>query len=142
MPIADNKKVIGRFVEEVMNQGRLERINDLVTSDFVELDPFPGQQPGREGLKAVVALFRAAFPDIHWVIEEMIAEEDRVASRFTWSGTHRGEFMGVPPTGHSVVVKGMVIDRLAGGKMVESRILLDAMALMRQLGAIPSPPAR
>ena len=88
MAAAENKAVITKFVEDVVNQGSLERMNDLVAVDFVELDPLPGQQQGREGLKQVIGAFRAAFPDIHWVIEEMVGEGDKVFSRFTWHGTH------------------------------------------------------
>ena len=83
-------------------------------------------------------MMRAAFPDIHWVVEEMVAEGETVASRFTWSGTHRGEFLGVPATGRRVVVKGMVIDELAGGKMSKSRILMDSLGMMQQLGVMGS----
>ena len=133
----DNKAVVSRFVEEVINQGRMDRADDLVVDDFVELDPLPGQRQGREGLKEVVGMMRAAFPDIHWVVEEMVAEGETVASRFTWSGTHRGEFLGVPATGRSVKVKGVVMDQLAGGKMSYSRILMDSLGMMQQLGVMP-----
>ena len=133
----DNKAVVSRFVEEVINQNRMDRADDLVVEDFVELDPLPSQRQGREGLKEVVGMMRAAFPDIHWVVEEMVAEGETVASQFTWSGTHRGEFVGVPATGRRVVVKGMVIDELAGGKMSKSRILMDSLGMMQQLGVIP-----
>jgi steroid delta-isomerase-like uncharacterized protein len=136
MAAAENKAVITSFVEEVINQGRFERVNDLVALNFVELEPLPGQQQGREGLKQVIA-FRTAFPDIHWVIEEMLGEGDKVFSRFTWHGTHRGEFFGVPATGKQITVKGMVVDRVVAGKMEESRILMDGLSMMRQLGVIP-----
>ena len=132
-----NKEVIRKFLEEVINQNRLDRADDLVVEDFVELDPLPGQRQGREGLKEVLRMMRAAFPDIHWMVEEMVAEGDTVASRFTWTGTHRGEFLGVPATGRSVVVKGMVLDQLVGGKMSKSRILMDSLGMMQQLGAVP-----
>ncbi len=138
---ATNKEVIRAFVEDVINKGNLERANDLVHENFVELDPFPGQGPGREGLKAVVQQMRTAFPDMHWTISEEIAEGDKVVSRFTWTGTHRGPFLGIPPTGKSVEVKGVVIDRLQAGKMADSRILMDMLGLMQQLGVIPAPPA-
>ena len=82
MANAENKVVVTNFVEEVINQGHLERADELVAVDFVELDPLPGQQQGREGLKQVISAFRAAFPDIHWVIEEMIGEGEKVFSRF------------------------------------------------------------
>jgi steroid delta-isomerase-like uncharacterized protein len=106
--------------------------------DFVELDPLPGQRQGREGLKDVLGGMRAAFPDLHWVAEEMVAEGDTVVTRFTWTGTHRDAFLGVPATGRSVVVKGVVIDQLAGGKMSRSRILMDSLGMMQQLGVSPS----
>ena len=134
---AENKAVISGFVEEVINQGQLERADDLVAVDFVELDPLPGQRQGREGLKQVIGAFRTAFPDIHWVIEEMVGEGEKVFSRFTWRGTHRGEFFGVPATGKQIKVKGMVVDRVVAGKMAEGRILMDVLSMMRQLGVIP-----
>jgi steroid delta-isomerase-like uncharacterized protein len=135
--VAENKKVLAAFVEDVINQGRLQRADDLVALDFVELDPLPGQQQGREGLKGVIGGMRAAFPDIHWVIDEMVAEGDKVVSRFTWTGTHRATFLGIPSTGRKVTVKGVVIDRLADGKMADSRILMDTLGMMQQLGVIP-----
>jgi steroid delta-isomerase-like uncharacterized protein len=137
MAMDENKKVLEAFVEDVINQGRLERADDLVGPDFVELDPFPGQQQGREGLKDVIGGLRAAFPDIHWVVEEVVAEGDKVVSRFTWTGTHRATFLGIPSTDKKVTVKGVVIDRLADGKMADSRILMDTLGMMHQLGVIP-----
>jgi steroid delta-isomerase-like uncharacterized protein len=138
---AANKEVIETFIEEVLNQKRLERANDLVKEDFVELDPLPGQEQGREGLKAILQVLWAAFPDMHWVVKETVAEGEKVVTRFVWTGTHRGVFLGVPATGKSVEVKGVVMDRLADGKMADSRILMDTMGLMQQLGVVPAPPA-
>ena len=132
-----NRVVVQRFLEEVINQGRLEQANEIVAEDFVELDPLPGQRQGREGLKEVIGMLRAAFPDMHWVVDEMIAEGEKVVTRFTWTGTQQGTFMGIPATGRSVVVKGVVIDRIVGGMMTDSRILMDTMGMMQQLGAIP-----
>jgi steroid delta-isomerase-like uncharacterized protein len=136
MAAEENKLVISSFVEEVINQGRLERADDLVSVDFVEVDPLPGQHQGREGLKEVISAFRTAFPDIHWVIEEMVGEGEKVFSRFTWHGTHRNQFFGIPATGKEITVKGMVVDRVVAGKMVESQILMDGLSMMRQLGVI------
>jgi steroid delta-isomerase-like uncharacterized protein len=133
-----NKEVIRKFLEEVINQNRMDRANDLVLEDFVELDPLPGQRQGREGLKEVLGMMRAGFPDMNWVVEEVVAEGDTVVTRFTWTGTHRGAFLGVPATGRSVSVKGVVIDHLAGGKMSKSRILMDSLGMMQQLGVVPS----
>jgi len=134
-----NIATLERFVEEVINQGRYEAADELVEENFVELDPLPGQQQGREGLKGVIRMLRNAFPDIHWVVEETIAAGDKVVSRFKWTGTHGGDFLGIPATGRRVTVPGVVIDRLKDGKMADSRILMDTMAMMQQLGALPGP---
>ena len=134
----ENKAVIAAFLDEVINQGRLERADDLVALDFVEHDPLPGQQQGRQGLKDVIGGLRAAFPDMHWVVDEMIAEDDKVVTRFSWTGTQRGAFLGIAATGRSVTVKGVVIDQLAAGRMAKSRILMDTLSLMQQLGVIPT----
>jgi steroid delta-isomerase-like uncharacterized protein len=136
-----NKALIQTFIDEVLNQQRLDRADDLVKENFVELDPLPGQQQGREGLKAILRVLWSAFPDMHWVVQEMVAEGDKVVTRFIWTGTHRGVFLGIPATVRTVEVKGVVIDRLENGKMAESRILMDTMGLMQQLGVIPAPPA-
>jgi len=136
MSEAENIRTVGRFVEEVINQGRLEAADELVEENFVELDPLPGQSQGRQGLKDVIAMMRAGFPDLHWVIDETVAADDKVVSRFTWTGTQRGDFLGIPATGKAVTVHGVVIDRLSGGKMADSRILMDTFSLMQQLGVI------
>jgi steroid delta-isomerase-like uncharacterized protein len=135
----ENIRTLDRFVEEVINQGRLDAADELVEEEFVELDPLPGQRQGRQGLKDVIGMLRAAFPDIHWVVDETVAADDKVVSRFTWTGTHRGLFMGIPATNNRVTVHGVVIDRLNAGKMADSRILMDTFSLMQQLGVIPAP---
>lgn len=108
---------------------------------MVERVPMPGQGPGLNGLKDVLRGMRAAFPDMHWTIEEQITEGDKVVTRFEWSGTHRAEFFGVPATGRPVKVWGIVIDRIDGGKIKDTRILMDALGLMMQLRAFPPPQA-
>ena len=135
--MADNKTVIRRFIEEILNEGRFEQLEELVLEDFVELDPLPGQAQGREGLREVVRQMRGAFPDMHWVVEEMVGEADKVCTRFTWTGTQHGPFLGLPVTGRCVTVRGVVIDRLSAGKMADSRILMDTLGMMEQLGVRP-----
>jgi predicted ester cyclase len=76
---------------------------------------------------------------MRWVVDEMVAEDDKVVSRFHWTGTHKGNFLGIPATSRSVTVNGVVIDRLESGKMADSRILMDTLGLMQQLGVIPPP---
>jgi len=137
----DNSAIVRDFVEETINQGRIDSAERFVWDDVVEQVPFPGQGPGVEGLKDVLRGMRAGFPDIHFAIEEQIAEGDKVLSRFEWTGTHRGEFLGVPATGRPVKVWGMVIDRLVDGRIKETRIIMDTLGLMMQLGAIPPPPS-
>jgi steroid delta-isomerase-like uncharacterized protein len=136
---ADNTTIVQRFVDEVINQGRYEVCDEIVAEDFIELDPLPGQHQGREGLKEVIAMMRSAFPDIHWVNHEAIASGEKVVTRFTWTGTHRGPFLGLAATGRPVTVKGVVIDHLVDGRLTDSRILMDTFGLMVQLGAIPPP---
>jgi steroid delta-isomerase-like uncharacterized protein len=140
LPETENIATLERFVEEVINQGRFEAADDLVQEDFVELDPLPGQRQGREGLTEVIAMMRSAFPDIHWVVDETIASGEKVVSRFHWSGTHQGNFLGIPATSRKITVTGVVIDRLHAAKMADSRILMNTFALMQQLGVIPGPP--
>ena len=139
MTIEENKQFMMRFVEETINKKNLDIIDELVAEDFVEHVPFPGQGPGREGLRDVINIILSAFPDIHWTLDEQIAEGDKVVSRFTWTGTHQGEFLGIPPTGKPVKFWGVVIDVVRDGKFSESRIIMDTVALLQQLGAMPSP---
>lgn len=139
MSESQNIAILQRFIEEVINQGHLEAADEIVHEDFVELDPLPGQSQGREGLKQVIARIRTAFPDIHWTIDEVVASGDKVVSRFTWTGTHKDSFLDIPATNRSVTVHGVVIDRLSKGKMADSRILMDTMGLMQQLGVVGAP---
>ena len=135
----NNKNIVRNFIEEVLNQGKIDRAGKYFWEDMVEQVPLPGQGPGLEGLKEVLRGLRAAFPDMHWSVEEQIAEGDKVLSRFEWTGTHRAGFFGVPATGRSVRVWGMVIDRLHQGKVKDTRIIMDTLGLMAQLGVVPPP---
>ena len=135
-------EVMARFGREVLNDKNLAAIDEIAAEDFRELDPLPGQAPTREGLKSFLAdVSFPAFPDQRWVTEEQIADGDKVVSRFTWYGTHQGTFMGIPATGRHVAVKGVVIDRVVDGKWRDSRILMDNLSLLQQLGAVPPPPS-
>jgi steroid delta-isomerase-like uncharacterized protein len=137
----NNREIVRRFVEEVLNQGNIAATDRFFREDMVEQVPFPGQGPGLEGLKNVLRAMRAGFPDLHWSVDEQIAEGEKVLTRFEWTGTHRGEFLGVPATGRPVKVWGTVIDRFQGDKIKETRLIMDTLGLMMQLGAIPSPGA-
>lgn len=134
MSTEENKQLVRDFVEIVINNRNLDAAGDYVAEDMVELVPFPGQGPGLAGLKDVLTGLFAAFPDMHWTIEEQIAEEANVLTRFTWTGTHEGAFFGVAASGRKVSVWGMVIDSLEQGKIKRTRILMDAFGLMQQIG--------
>jgi len=137
MSVEENKALVRRFVDEILNQGNMARAPELVAQDYIELDPFPGQQPGRVGLIETIALVRTAFPDLHWTIEELVAEGQKVAGYGIWRGTHQGMFLGIPPTGRQVAVASMVFDYCADGKLKESRLLMNLISLMQQLGVVP-----
>lgn len=137
----DNRSIVRRFIEETINQGQIDSAAQFVWEDVVEQVPLPGQGPGLEGLKDILRSMRAGFPDLHFSVEEQIAEGDKVLTRFEWKGTHRGEFLGVPATGRSVRVWGMVIDRLEAGRIKDTRIIMDSLGLMMQLGVFPQPGA-
>jgi steroid delta-isomerase-like uncharacterized protein len=132
-----NKEIVRRFIDETLNKGNVDAAAEFVWDDVIEHVPFPGQGPGIEGLKDVLRGMRAAFPDLHWAVQEQVAEGDQVVTRFEWTGTHRDSFLGIPATGQPVRVWGMVIDRLEGGRIRETRILMDALGLMAQLSALP-----
>ncbi|MCW3097567.1 MAG: hypothetical protein JWL77_3185 [Chthonomonadaceae bacterium] len=138
MTTEENKRVIQRFIDEALNRKNLDSLETLVAEDFVEQVPFPGQGPGREGLRDTLRAFIVAFPDMHWAIEEQIAEGENVVTRFTMSGTHQGAFLGMLPTGKAVKVWGIVMDVVREGRMAESRILMDTIGLMQQLSESPS----
>jgi predicted ester cyclase len=101
--------------------------------------PLPGQGPGRAGLKYAIGMLLRAFPDMKWTTDEQIAEGDKVVSRFSWTGTHQGEFLGIPPTQRKVTVWGVVIDVIRDCRFAESRLIMDTMSLMQQLGVVQSP---
>jgi|SRR6185437_3893699 len=133
----NNASIVRGFVEEVLNDGKIEAAGKYFWEDMVEQVPLPGQGPGLAGLQDVLRGMRAAFGDMQWSIEEQISDGDRVLTRFEWTGTHRGEFLGVAATGRPVKVWGMVIDRLVDEKIKDTRILMDTLGLMMQLGVFP-----
>ena len=135
----ENKALLRRFIEEVANKGNLAVIDEIISADVVDHNPQPGQPSGREGVKQNFNMFRTAFPDLHITIDDMVAEGDKVAARMTMRGTHRGELMGIPPTGKQVVFSSIEIDRFSGGQCVDHWEQADIMGLMQQLGVAPGP---
>ncbi|QDU88821.1 SnoaL-like polyketide cyclase [Pirellulimonas nuda] len=135
--IEQNKARVREFIDRVLSSGEVSATGDFFHADMVEEVPLPGQGPGLAGLEATLTALRTAFPDMRWRVEEQIAEGDRVLTRFVWDGTHRGDFFGMPATNRAVSVWGMVVDRFEGSKIQSTRILMDTMSLMQQLGAAP-----
>jgi steroid delta-isomerase-like uncharacterized protein len=133
-----HKALVQQFVEEFWNRGDSAAADELMTRDAVIHEPVTGTP---EDLKAVATMIRSAFPDWKSTVEEMLVDGDRVVERWTGRGTHRGEFQGIPPTGKSVAVPGVVFYRIADGKIAEFRGQFDRMSLMQQLGVILSPNA-
>lgn len=136
MSLEENKTFMNSFIEEVINQQNLAAVDQLVAEDFIEQLPFPGQGPGREGLKFALNSMFIGFPDMNWTVDEQIAEGDTVVTRFTWTGTHHGEFMGIPATHKRVEVWGVVIDVIKNNLFSESRIIMDTVGLLKQVGVM------
>jgi steroid delta-isomerase-like uncharacterized protein len=140
MSAEDNKVLVRRWFEELFNEAKLDLADEIVTPDHVSYDTStPEHLPGPEGERQLVTLVRGAFPDGRITIEDLVAEGDRVAVRWTFRGTHRGGFMGVSPTGKEVEMGAMDLFRVAGGKIAETWSNVDMMSMMRQLGAIRTP---
>jgi steroid delta-isomerase-like uncharacterized protein len=134
-----NKQLVEAFIQELFTEGDLDAVDRYLSPALVNHDPpFPGAPEGREGMRAAAAAFRAALPDWHSEVEALVAEEDLVVERFTASGTHRGELMGVQPTGQTLTLRGIQMFRIEQGTIVERWGRLDELGLLRQLGLAPS----
>ena len=136
---AENKAQFRRAYEELLNGGNLEVAEDLVAPEFLNHEASPGRDRGPESMRGLATMLRTAFPDLHFTIEELVAEGDTVAGRLTMSGTHRGPLMGMPPTGRSVRQDHMHFVRFQNGKAIEHWGVRDEMGMMQQLGVIPGP---
>ena len=138
MSVEENKRIAHR-IYEIINSGNVAEVDQVIARDIVDHEEMPGLEgSGVERFKQFLSIFRAAFPDLRMSAEDVIAEGDRAAVRYTMTGTHRGEFMGMAPTGKQITVAGIEIIRVAGGKAVEHWGVTDQMAMLQQLGAIPA----
>jgi len=139
MSTEDNKALDRRGFEEVWNKGNLAVIDELNAANVVTHNPPSPPMQGTEAFKQFVQMYRSAFPDTQMTIEDQIAEGDKVVTRWTARGTHKGELMGIPPTGKQVTVTGISVSRWANGKTVESWSNFDTLGMLQQLGAVPTP---
>ena len=138
MSLEKNKELVRRIYDELWNERKLEVAEELIAQDALNYDTGLLPQPfGPEEMKGTVRMVTAGFPDNRHEVEEMIAEGDKVVVRCTLTGTHEGEFMGIPPTGRSIEVSEIHVYRLEDGKAVEHRVGRDDLGAMRQLGVIP-----
>ncbi len=139
MSTKENKELVRRFYDEVFNKKNLMAIDEFLDPHIIEHALPPGLPGGNAGSRQFIGMYLAAFPDLHLTAEDLIAEGDKVAARLTLRGTHKGELMGVPPTGKQVTLTGIQIVRTADGRIAENWINLDALGMLQQLGVIPAP---
>ncbi|HWQ19038.1 MAG TPA: ester cyclase [Methanotrichaceae archaeon] len=132
----ENKALVRRFFEAGPSGGNLDAANALLSPEFSLHTPLPSA-PGIQGMDDIITSCRAAFEHLSVTIEDMIAEGDRVACRFTARGVHKGEFMGLPPTGKPIIMTGIEIFRINDGKIAELWGEANLMGLMVQLGILP-----
>jgi len=139
--MTEREALARRFFEEAFNEGRLEVLDSVVSDDYRAhdpQDPFPDLR-GPAAARALVQHYRAAFPDVRFTIEDVVDQRDRVAIRWTATGTHRGQLNGLAPTDRTVTVSGMTLQRFAGGRVTEAWTNWDTLGLLQQIGAAPAP---
>jgi predicted ester cyclase len=139
MSVEENKAKVRRLIEEFINKADLAVADEIFATNFVNHSPAAGTTPDPQGIKQYITMLHTAFPDFHGAIEDLISEGDRVVVRLMCRGTHRGEFMGISPTGRQGSVTAISILRFAGGKVVEPWNNTDNLGLLQQLGVVSLP---
>ena len=137
MSAEESKAILRRWFEEVWDKRNLAAIDEIVSDNFVFHNAPPGISPDREGVRQLVTMMQAAFPDVRITVEDQIGEGDKVVTRWTFAGTHKGELMGIAPTGKQVTTAVITINRIAGGKAAEAWEEVDRLGMMQQLGVVP-----
>jgi predicted ester cyclase len=135
-----NKAVVLASIEEGWNARRLVIFDELFASNMVDHSLPPDLPQTREGTMQLAVLYWRAFPDLRLIIEDQIAECDKVATRWTARGTHTGDLIGIAPTGKQVVVSGISVNRLLGGKIVETWLAIDQRRMLQHLGLVVDHP--
>jgi steroid delta-isomerase-like uncharacterized protein len=128
-----NKTRVQRLIREAQVQGQLDVVDELLADDFIDHTPLPGVPGTRDGVKMLFGYLRNAFPDLDIIIDEQIADAEKVVTRKTFRGTHRGEFMGVPGTGRPVQFEVIDILTFRGDKISEHRVILDRLGIQQQI---------
>ena len=137
-----HKAVVRRFLSEAFEKGNLGAVDELVADNYVDHTPPPKIPDNKAGLKQTVKMFRSAFPDLRMSVEDIVEEGNKVAFRTVTHGTHRGELMGIAPTGRSVSVNEEHFLRFTDGKIAEHWGVEDNLAMMQQLGVVQTPQPR
>ncbi len=136
---ADNKAVVRRLYEEVWNKRRLELVDEIISPSHALHDPnLTDSSVGPDAYKRQVSRFMVGIPDLHFTIEDIVDEKEKLAVAWTISGTHTGEFMGIPATNKKVYVEGITINHMVDGKIMDSYISWDTFGMMQQLGVVPA----
>jgi steroid delta-isomerase-like uncharacterized protein len=139
MSAEDTKGLVRRFYEDAWNKHNPAVVDEIYAADFIDRSPdIPGIAHTRDGLKQFMGAYLRAFPDANLTVDDQLVDGDRVVTRWTGRGTQTGELMDLAPTGKQVAVTGIQIDRIAGGKIVESWTLFDQLGMLQQLGAVPA----
>jgi predicted ester cyclase len=139
MSTEDNKAALRQFYNDAVNNKNTAAIDKFIAVKSVDHNAIPGMAAGLAGVQQLFAMYFAAFPDLHFTVEDMIAEGDRVVARLSISGTQQGSFMGIPPTGKHITITATDTNRIVNGQSVEHWIDMDSLGLMQQLGVIPAP---
>ena len=134
-----NKASVRRFYDEVFNKKNRAAIDEFIAPNHVDHAAPPGLPGGIEGAKQTLTMYLTAFPDLHFTVEDLLAEGDKVVARITMRGTQQGALMGIPPTGKQVMVTAIDINRIVGDKSVEHWLQMDTLGLLQQLGVVPMP---
>ena len=132
----DIKSIIRQLFDRVLNEGDLDFLDQIISDDYVDHNPLPGVPPGREGVRIKIKALRRAFPDIQFILEDVISDGAIAAARYRWQGTQKEEFAGIAPTRKTVEVGGMDFYRVEKEKISEHWHTIDELGLLRQLGAI------
>jgi steroid delta-isomerase-like uncharacterized protein len=140
MSAEGNKALLRRFTTDFINTASPTVAGELIAPHAIFHAPgVPEPLRGPDGYLALLATLRGGFPDIQWALEDIVAEDDKVAARFTMWGTHRRPFFGIPPTGTAIVAQSMAFYRIAENQIVEEIGLPDILAILQQIGAMPTP---
>ena len=140
MATEQNKTICRQMVEDVFNKGNVNMVDEYLVENFVEHEVLPPGIPGgREGVKLLISMMHSAFPDFKATINDLVEEGDKIVCRMSWTGTHKGDFMGIPATGKKVSFGVIDMMQMEGGKFTEHWGLMDMAGLMQQLGVMPPP---